>query len=226
MEGGPESEVTPTRNDPSRHHARLWWRDWRGAISSSTCPVCGLTYVRKVADDRKRHRTQHRKVLATYEPKPNASLAALYAKHGVFVPVAGRSLRSMRNRLGNMAVMFRRECGFDFVPYSVGDEKSEWGHHWLILTPDGRAIGGLSAWHREFMDAPPGWRWAWAWVIPAMRRNGHMQRCWDMLTARFSEIEPQPPLSRPAAQFFAGRSDVTERVREHAEHQLKHHNDG
>jgi hypothetical protein len=55
-----------------------------------------------------------------------------------------------------MAIMFRRELGIDFPPYSEsehGQPGSE-GRHFVIMAEDGRAIGGLSARWREYEDAP------------------------------------------------------------------------
>ena len=36
-----------------------------------------------------------------------------------------------------------------------------------------------------------------AWIIPAERRHGYMQLCWNMLGGKWPEIEPQPPFSIP-----------------------------
>jgi hypothetical protein len=49
------------------------------------------------------------------------------------VPLNGHSPRWLRNRLESMAMMFRRELGFDFPPYSA-DEDADESLHWLIVT--------------------------------------------------------------------------------------------
>lgn len=197
-----------------RHYARLWRNGHDG------CPVCGLEYVRESEADRRIHRARHRKVLQVYEPKPDPVLAAHYAAHGTFLPLDSRSPLRLRNRLEGMAIMFRRELSFDFPPYSATEaDPLPWNddckpaHHWLIVTPDGRPIGGFSARWREWTDAPAQWMWAWVWVIPSERRTGHVQRCWALLKAKFPNIQPEPPFSYPVAKFFANRDDVSELTR-------------
>jgi hypothetical protein len=182
------------------------------------CPVCGLEYVKELESDRRLHRTHHRKVLAVFEPQPMPTLIASYAAHGQFVPVDMFTPRPVRQRLEKMAYFFRRELHFDFPPYSADecDVFREPAHHWLIVSPDGRPIGGLSVRWRIYSDAPPNWVWAWAWVIPSERRRGYVRRCWEFLKPRSPDIEPELPLSYPVAKFFAERSDVPEHVRNHA----------
>lgn len=192
-----------------RHYARQWMMN----AHECCCPVCGLLYVKDSENDRRIHRARHRKVLQVYEPKPMAALAACYAKHGSFLQLDSHSPRLLRQRLADMAMMFRRELGFDFAPYEATEDYDEPSHHWLIISANGRAIGGMSARWRIYSDAPAQWVWAWAWVIPAERRGGHTQRCWDMLRAKIPGIKPEPPFSYPIAKFFAERSDVSERIR-------------
>ena len=206
----------------SRDYATTW--DY---YDDEACPVCGLNYVRESEGDRRVHRARHRKVLQVYEPKPNPQLAALHAKHGIFVPLDDGSPRWLRKRLEGMATMFRRESWYDFAPYSADEEeptlwnnrKMSW--HWLIVTADGRSIGGLSARWREFSNATPRWMWAWVWIVPSHRRTGYAQRCWEMLKTLMPEIEPEPPFSHPIARFFAVRTDVPDYVREQAASQLQ-----
>jgi hypothetical protein len=203
-----------------QEYARTWQA--LGYCIPPCCPVCGLNYAREVEEDRRVHRSRHRQVLRVYEPKPNLRLAALYAEHGVFVPLDSRSPRWLRGRLDGMAIMFRRELGFDFVPYSAGesDFTRAPSRHWLIVAADGRSIGGLSARWREYSDAAPRWVWAWVWVVPSERRAGHVSRCWMMLKAELPEIEPEPPFSFPTAKFFSSRTDVPDDVRDYAAKQL------
>ena len=50
-----------------RHYARMWV-GWH-ALEDDTCLVCGLTYVRESEQDRRLHRSRHRKVVQVYEPR-------------------------------------------------------------------------------------------------------------------------------------------------------------
>jgi hypothetical protein len=164
------------------------------------CPVCGLLYVHDSPADRRLHRTRHRSVLDVYEPKADAQLTALYHVHGAHIPLDAAP-RRLCNRLARMASMFRREFGYDFAPFHAAEKNDARSRHWLIVTPDGRPIGGFSA--RQ--DTPAQWAWTWVWVIPAERRQGHTRRVWQTLTAAVPAIEPDPPFSPPIARFFRDR---------------------
>jgi hypothetical protein len=192
-------------------HAMLRYR------GVEVCPVYGFRYVPELKEERRIHRARHRQTLNTCDPKPHPALASHYAQTGAFLAIHGKSPRWLRNRLQNMATLFRRELGFDFRPYDA-DEPEEGDRHWLIISPDGRSTGGLSA---RMWGTPPAWWWAWVWVIPSERGGGHAGRCWAMLRARFPAIEPSAPFSPPMAKFFAGRDDVTEHTRQHAGRQLQ-----
>ena len=191
----------------SRNYAQTW-KDWSGG-----CPVCGLTYAANVEEDRRYHRTTHRKVLETHEPKP-VGLA------DGFLRIDSDSRLALRNRLENIGRMFRHELAFDFLPYCADPEADLPGHHWLIVK-DRRPIGGLSVRWRKYSDAPPRWVWAWVWVIPSERRSGWMERCWEMVRAEFPGIDPEFPLSFAAAKFFAGRDDVPQDIRRRAQRQVE-----
>jgi hypothetical protein len=219
-----QGKLAQDRGGTEREYARAW-RTWRQserlrADGWVECSICGFGYVRGSEEDQRIHRARHREVLRVYEPKPLPTLAALYREHGAFVPVHSYSPRWLRNRLAGLATMFRREVGYEGVPYSADESflvlklnplTSSW--HWIIATPHGRAIGGLSARWRDYSDAESCWTWAWVWVIPSERRAGHAQRCWDMLKTKLPGIEPEPPFSPPIARFFASRTDVPDRIR-------------
>jgi hypothetical protein len=162
------------------------------------------------------HRSHHRKVLQVHEPKPDPRLVTLYREHGTFVPVPSRSPHWLRSRLAGLATMFQHELGYNFSFYIAdnddcenegarGPNPSSW--NWIIVTADGRVIGGLSACWIE-----PNWHWTWVWVVPSERHAGHTQRCWNMLKAKLPGIEPDPPFSLPIARFFV-RTDVPAYIR-------------
>jgi len=198
-----------------RHYAKLWNR----YLDNDACPTCGLSYVREIEENRRAHRARHRQVLQVYEPKPVPSLAKLYAKHGTFVPVDYRTPLALRRRMENMGLMFKREQGYDFPPYEANDYKYSKGPacHWLIVSLDGRPIGGMSAAWREYSNAPARWVWAWVWIVPSERKSGWMLRCWDMIREQIPGLnEPERPLSIPAARFFVNRRDVPDYVRAHS----------
>ncbi len=47
-----------------------------------------------------------------------------------------------------------------------------------------------------------------------------MRKAWEMVKSEYKGIEPEPPFSPAAAEFFCHRDDVSERIRAWAEHAL------
>jgi hypothetical protein len=47
-----------------------------------------------------------------------------------------------------------------------------------------------------------------------------MRTAWLMVKDKYPGIDPDPPFSKGAAQFFANRDDVSERIRKYAHSQL------
>lgn len=199
---------------PSRQYAREFYKRW----NEGACPICNLTYVRELPEDRRFHRSFHRNVVEVFEPRPNAGMASLYRKHGQFIPVREYSARSLRRRLANISRVFKREFGCDFTMYS---EEGDPGHGFLITDRDGRALGGGTIRMREYSNAPSHWALYWIWVAPSFRREGLLKATWEMAKASYNGIEPDPPFSREAAMFFCGRPDVSERITRYARSQLE-----
>lgn len=205
-----------------RAYANTWSRLGRHFESphTSRCQVCGLLHCHPYEsdDERLQHRRHHREVLRIYEPQPSPAVFGT----GPFLEVEPRSSLRVRHHLEGCALMFRRECGFDFAPYSTDDHAGEAAsRQFLIVSPEGRPIGGTGARRRTFEDIGPVWEAAWIWVIPRERRRGHLKAAWGMLKEELPSIRPELPLSEAASQFFAFRMDVPEYVREHAMRNLE-----
>jgi hypothetical protein len=141
------------------------------------CPVCGVLYMEGPAEDERYHRAEHRMVIETFEPRPNAKLARLHTRYGTFIPVRRNSLKWLRNRLYRIGLMFRRERGVDFPPY---DENEDDGEGYILVDADGRALGGCTVRWQEYSNAPPRWVLAWIWIIPSHRRKGLLRATWEM----------------------------------------------
>jgi hypothetical protein len=182
-----------------------------------SCPVCNMTYVRAEPQDRLFHRSYHRDIVNVFEPKPSTTLAKQYGRHGQLVPVRQDSPQTLRRRLANISRVFKKEFGADFPMY---EETGDPGDGYLVTEPDGRAIGGLVVRWIEFSNAPAQWTLSWVWIVPSHRRRGLMKSAWLIVRNKYPSIDPDPPFSKGAAQFFASRDDVSERVRRYAQGQL------
>jgi hypothetical protein len=176
-----------------------------------------MLYVKELPEDRRIHRVFHRRVVDVFEPKPSITLAKLYSRHGQLVPVRWDSLRPVRRRLASISRVFKREFGCDFTMYSETGDPAD---GYLIAEPDGRAVGGFVVRWIQFSNAPAQWILSWVWIAPSHRRCGLMRTAWLMVKDKYSGIDPDPPFSRSAAQFFANRDDVSERIRKYAQSQL------
>jgi hypothetical protein len=91
---------------------------------------------------------------------------------------------------------------------------------YLIAEPDGRAVGGFVVRWIEFSNAPAQLILSWVWIAPSHRRCGLMRTAWLMVKDKYPGIDPDPPFSKGAAQFFANRDDVSERIRKYEHSQL------
>ena len=160
---------------------------------------CGLSYVKGLPEDQRDHRSFHRIVVETFEPKPTATLAKLHAEYGEFVPVRFHSPQWMHKRLYRIAQMLQRENGYDFVMW---DMRRDDGDGYIFTDAAGRALGGFAVRWCEWTDWPDSWVLQWIWVAPPHRRQGLMRRAWAMLTANYPDILPERPFSRSAAKFF------------------------
>jgi len=176
-----------------------------------------MTYVKELPEDRRIHRTFHRSVVDVFEPKPSITIAKLYGRHGQFVSVRWDSPQPARRRLANISRVFKHEFGCDFTMYS---ETGDPGDGYLIADSDGRTVGGFVVRWIEFANAPAQWMLSWVWITPSHRRRGLMRAAWLMVRDKYHGIDPDPPFSKAAASFFAGRNDVTERIRNYALAQL------
>jgi RimJ/RimL family protein N-acetyltransferase len=182
-----------------------------------TCPVCNMLYVKELAEDRRIHRAFHRSVVDVFEPKPSVTLAKLYSCHGQLVPVRWDSPQPLRRRLASLSRVFKREFGCDFTMYSATGDP---GDGYLVAEPDGRAVGGFVVRWIEYSNAPAQWMLSWVWIAPTHRRRGLMRAAWLMAKDKYPGIDPDPPFSKGAAEFFANRDDLSERIRKYAQGQL------
>ena len=200
---------------PTRHYAKEFYEC---PPEGDACPVCGLSYVKDSPTDRKIHRLYHREVVDTFEPRSNPALARRHALHGVFVPVTPLSPRWMHKRLYRIALMLKRENGYDF---SMWDQyRDDDGIGYILTDEQGRALGGCAVRWREWTDRSPGWFLQWIWVAPPCRRQGLLRRTWEMLKGEYGGIFPEPPLSPAAAQFFRGCEDLPDIIKQWVEHIL------
>lgn len=200
----------------NRDYAALWPHYKNGLLLDWSCRTCGLAYVKESPDDQREHRRNHRQVLAIYEPHSAPQVFGC----GPFLEVTDASPKRVRNHLEGLARMFRRECGFDFPPYSAYEEWKNTARHFMLVDPTGRPIGGSSARLRRCEPEidPSGsiWLMAWMFVIPSERRKGHMARTWAMMRSIIPDIMPETPFSAGSAAFFINRTDVPEWVRKAA----------
>jgi hypothetical protein len=142
--------------------------------------------------------------------KPHARLADLHAREGIYVPVLPDSPQWLRTRIYRMAVQFRREIRIDFSPCNDRKDSGHRGH--IITDAEGRALGAFGVRWRDYRDTP-GWMMTWAWIAPPYRRQGLLRQAWEMAVQTYPGIDPEPPFSCAAANFFATRNDITDEMR-------------
>ena len=118
--------------------------------------------------------------------------------------VYGDSLLEKRKVVWELAKLFRREFGYDFVQY---DPKQ--------CDPDARAFIwggghqptaiGACCFRLRVEDGATWWALQWIWFHPYERRGGHLSRAWDYFRRRFGFFHVETPLSPAMEQFLATR---------------------
>lgn len=141
-----------------------------------------------------------------YEPGPAPQVFGT----GPFLAVTPWSRPRVRNQLEGCARMFQRELSFDFAPYcAVEHAYRDAPRQFLIVSPDGRAVGGAGARYREYTGVGHVWGMACADLDhPFATAQGTPE-------SRMADDERDHPRRPPgaaaapgSAAFFVERTDV------------------
>jgi hypothetical protein len=125
------------------------------------------------------------------------------------IPVGPASGRSLRKAVHELAKLFRREFGYDFVQWSVKEtnprtEAFLWcSESWSFQVP----LGAVCFRWREWKDAPAGWSLDWIWMHPFERRHGHLSTAWPFFSKLYGDFHVAPSLS-PAMSSFVEKQKV------------------
>jgi hypothetical protein len=178
---------------------------------STTCPICGMTYVKELSGDRSQHRSFHAEVMKALQPKPNSRFLKLLSNGNDAVHVNSISPKWLQWELFLRARRFQREFDFDFPQWSpFGDEQPS-AHGFLFNDTtgtfgQGAIVGGCVFRWVEFLDAPDRWGMDWVWIAPDARRKGVLSRNWPNFIKQFGEFHLTRPVSEGMMTFAAKHS--------------------
>jgi hypothetical protein len=82
--------------------------------------------------------------------------------------------------------------------------------HYAIETDSGCRVGQCwVVWRGKFGSSlQDTWVLSKIWIEPEFRRQGWLRNTWETLHSMYDGIQPEPPLSSEAWQFFATRPEV------------------
>lgn len=129
------------------------------------------------------------------------------------VRVRPTSLLSIRRGVGQCALYFQREFGYDFQQY-LADEQPHpqdcvwvWVHDTRCYPNPRRMIGAGAFRWRQWKNHSPGHGLSWVWFHPFFRRQGHLSRAWPLFRKLFGDFLVEAPLSAAMYAFLRKRGE-------------------
>lgn len=181
----------------------------RKAPVEATCPECLFTYYRGDRGSTALHRAEHKKRMTYLDPQPHPKLLAARATDPDADVVTTRSPAWKHREMYVRARAFKRELHYDFIQWGSprGDDDPH-VHGILFAAEDGIIVGACSFRWREVDDHPPFWGLQWIWICPKHRRQGHLERYWPKLRARFGAFVIEAPVSDAMRAFATKHGDA------------------
>lgn len=168
-------------------------------MSTRTCPHCRLTYAPEFEEDRRLHRSHHRRIVGmkkqAYEPKPIKSFLICLQQEEFPEHVTWLSPRWKHRQMYLRARAFRNEFGYDFIQWADGIEKDE-NAHGFLFHEDGVIIGACA-----FRRRRDHWGMQWIWLAPQARRKGILTKWWPRFVKMFGNFDVEQPLSEAMTAF-------------------------
>lgn len=123
--------------------------------------------------------------------------------YGQVITVREDSYKPLKVGFQEIARLFRREEGYDFVQYIANENnKNCIGYAVVANHYKGRPlIGGYCFRLREY-DEYKGWALQWCWLHPWIRGNGYTKELWPHFLEKFGDFLVEPPLSHAMNYFL------------------------
>jgi hypothetical protein len=140
-----------------------------------------------------------------------ALLRGLGLPRGVFIDrIDQSSSRSVKVAVEVLAWYFRREFGYDSIPFHAGEPIDSRDRIYLLTQREGDghvAVGVICFRYREWTNAEPGLALAWLWINPFLRGKGILSACWPAFRGLHGNFAAEPPLSKAMEAFLRARSE-------------------
>lgn len=118
----------------------------------------------------------------------------------------------MHRAVYERALRFKRDFGYDFVQWAIGRDgknRDPRSHGYLFAGDVDGAIGGACGFWRE---DDGGWRLMWVWVTPKMRRQGLLERRWQIFLDRYGDFTVEAPYSAAMHAFLLKKGTEAQRA--------------
>jgi hypothetical protein len=114
---------------------------------------------------------------------------------------------ALRLAVARLALWFRREFHYDFVPYEADSHPPDcqifaWADDDREHNRQAPLIGAAGFDVEDRLPARP-WMLGWAWFHPYARRQGYLSHAWPLFRERFGDFLVRFPLSEPMQAFLA-----------------------
>ena len=126
------------------------------------------------------------------------------------VPVCGRSRMRLRKIVLDMAIYFRREFGYDVVPWTTDEDALDTEHRpnaFLFYAEP--SVGGIGVGATCFRWRESYWAMQWAWMHPYARNHGLLSAVWPFFRSIYGEFDMEKPLSKAMEGFLAKQSRLS-----------------
>lgn len=179
----------------------------RPAPKSTTCDVCGLTWLQGVKEESAAHRKEHKRHMKYLDPKPYRRLSKANQNQGGLVLVTSNSSRWRHGEIYLRALAFKREFRYDFVQWESPEGDSDpSARGYLFMNPDNIVVGACAFRQREYKDKAV-WSLQWIWITRKYRRAGVLTKHWKTLRQRYGDFHLEHPVSDAMVAFLEKNGD-------------------
>ncbi|MCY4362235.1 MAG: hypothetical protein OXE42_08625 [Gammaproteobacteria bacterium] len=177
------------------------------APKSTTCDVCGYTWLQGIKEESAAHRKEHNRHMKYLDPKPYRRLSKVNQDQDGLVLVTSNSSKWRHGVIYLRALAFKREFGYDFIPWESPEGNPDpSARGYLFMNPDNIVVGACAIWPYEYKDKAI-WSLQWIWITRKYRRSGVLTKHWKTFRQRYGDFHLEQPVSDAMVAFLEKNGD-------------------
>lgn len=179
-------------------------------MKSTSCQICGLSYMAQLPEDRSNHRRIHSGFIRCLSPKSSKKIRNFVNPTDHMLRVDPTSGLWRHKEIFWRARCFKMEFQYDFTQWQL-PPSVDWAARGFLFADDtgtfgaGALVGACAFRWQEWADAPHSWSLRWVWLAPKVRRKGILSRKWPYFRERFGDFHIEQPLSDAMSAFLQAR---------------------